>query len=304
MRTLSLAKLLSSVARYFGYRLLPIEHDAPLDLRTSNNHPSSLLYHSFARPILVDLDFNLGRGLRIFPFSKERHPFVHALKKALKADDRKHTIYRELKGYYDAVQPRSAACWLNLAPSDSTVLFQAKPWALSMPWDQRSLDDWQTAREQFAIEENLHLGHNISIENGWHFWGPVHPIKLQVETDRLSTLLSSIETKGLTRHDYHDGDIRAVVLRKRDGSWRWQVAGGEHRAAVMAALGHSSVPARVLQVINRDDAAIWPGVVAGTFSHEAALKAFDLIFDGSLPNVVRPWAEQINSTHFEPCAEV
>lgn len=156
MRTSSLAKIFSKAVHYFGYRLLPIEHDRPIDLRASTNHPSSLLYHSYARPILVDLSLNLGRGLQIFPFSKEHHPFVRALIKARKATNCKHTIHLELKRYYEAVQPRSAACWLNLTYSDCPILFQEKPWALTMPWDQRSPDEWRVAREEFAIQENQH----------------------------------------------------------------------------------------------------------------------------------------------------
>lgn len=291
-------KFLSKIIRYFGYSLSPIANntDTPIDLRAFSNHPSSLLYHSYPRPILVDLDLNLGRGLQIFPLSKEHHPFVHALKTALNTDDRKSIIYRELQRYYDAVQPTSAADWLNLSKSGSAALFQAQPWALSMPWDQRTPEEWRIAREQFALQENQQLGHSISIENGWHFWGPVHPMKLQVETERLFNLLASIEAKGLARHDHHDGDIRAVVLRKGDGSWRWKVAGGEHRAAVMAALGSPSVPVRVLQIIDREDARIWPGVISGTFSYEGALAAFDLIFNGSMPDIVKPWTDYLESS--------
>jgi hypothetical protein len=281
-------------ANYFGYSIIPIDYDSPIDLRALCNHPSALLYHSFARPILIDLDLHLGRGLRVLPLSAYCHPFVRALKEALGSHDREQTIRKELSHYYEHVKPTSAAEWLGLSENQSPVLFNSKPWALSMPWDKITPEEWRIAREQFAANENKSWGNKISIDCGWHFWGPVQDAKLEIEAERLGHLLSSIETKGLARHDQHDGDVRATILRKADGTWRWQVTGGEHRAAVMAALGYSSIPARVLQIVDRNDVDIWPGVLSGVFSKDAALASFDLIFEGSIPDVVKPWLETSN----------
>lgn len=282
---------LSAALRHFGYRLAPIKDLAPVDVRTVCNHPGALHYHSAHRPVLVDLDIHLGRGFRTLPLTDKTHPFVHALTVALNSNDRKAVIQQELEHYYANVQPLTAADWLDLKESDQTRLCDEKPWALSMPWDNRTPAEWRVAREQFALNENRSSGSNLSIANGWHFWGPVEGTKLLIESERLHTLLTSIESKGVVRHNHHDGDIRAVVLRRPDGSWRWQVTGGEHRAAVIAALGYASVPARVLQIVNRIDVDIWPGVLSGVFSREAALTAFDLIFDGAAPQIVKPWRE-------------
>lgn len=284
-----LKSLLVSIIHRFGYELSPLEDSSPIDLRSVCNHPYALQYHSLGRPILVDLDLSLGRGFRTLPLTASRHPFVYAITRALATENRRQTLFNELKRYYEAVQPTSAADWLNLDQLQNPLLTKTKPWGLSMPWDKKTPEEWRLSREEFVVSENRQLGNSLQIEGGWHFWGPVCPLKLEIETNRLFELSQSIETKGVVRHDFQDGDIRAIILKKADNSWRWQVTGGEHRAAVIAALGQKSTAVRILQIVYREDFELWPGVVSGVFSPEAALATFDLIFEGLVPDIMTHW---------------
>lgn len=274
-----------------GYRANSREEPQLIDLRSRGNHPFLLGYFSQPLPILVDVPIGWGRGLRVCPLgSATEHPFVRALVAGVSSEaEPRKAIQNELLEYYRAVQPRNAANWLDLDAVDAPGLSDQPPWALSMPWDVRAPAEWREFREQFALQENRAAGMEMTIDAGWHFWGPVNDHKLAIETERLLRLLESLRSHGYRRHDRIDGDVRAVVLRK-GSDWRWQVAGGEHRAAGAAALGIERVPVRVLQLVDQEDAALWPGVAAGVFTLSGALRAFNSVFEGRVPQVLADWA--------------
>jgi hypothetical protein len=277
--------------RRCGYRISPVGEPAPIDLRGLGNDPVALHYRGTATPVLVSAPFSTGRGLRTMPLDPDgSHPFIRAVAHCAQTDGEAPRIAEVLDRYYQRVQPASAREWLGLPPDADATLGAQPPWALAMPWDERSPDGWRREREKFALQENQAYGLNWGIEAGWHFWGPMDPEKAAIETQRLHRLFYSMETDGYHRHNGRDGDVRAVVLRKRSGEWRWQVAGGEHRAAVACALGFGEIPLRVIQLVHRDEVDAWPNVQAGVFSRAEALVVFDRIFDARPMPAAASWS--------------
>ena len=284
--------------RRFGYKLAAYPSEPPVDLRSVCNHPLAARYFSVSKQVLITVEVSRGRGLRTFPLDASTHPFVFALQSAALADDPKSCIRAALRAYYELTQPTSAAEWLDL-PAGSSPLSHQPPWAVSMPWDVRTPEQWRAANERYALQENLEhhvTGERLTINSGWHFWGPVTEQKLEIETRRLHDLATSLSAHGLVRHDGEDGDVCAVVL-ERDHDWRWQVLGGEHRAAAFSALGFVTMPVRVLQVVSRHDVDVWPGVVRGIFTRTDALATFDRVFEGRLPRVARRWQTALARNH-------
>ncbi|MCE8004650.1 hypothetical protein [Billgrantia ethanolica] len=53
---------------------------------------------------------------------------------------------------------------------------------------------------------------------------------------------------------------------------------GQHRYAVISALGQERIPIRVEQFVRRQEVMLWPGVASGLFTPSAALKVFDACF--------------------------
>lgn len=264
-----------------------IQSQPPLiDLRYQCSHPNEIHYLTQFPPVLMNVELQLGRGLRIFKLNHQ-HPYVRILKSAVNAPHPLDTIKHLLHKYYELVRPSSAAEWLGITDPNSR-LHNVVPWGLSMPWDLRTPEQWREARENFVLHENGHFGEHLTINDGWHFWGPVSDSKLNIETQRLENILSSVKQKGLDRHDGHDGDIRAVIL-KWGNEWRWQVAGGEHRAAAFAALGFNEVPVRVIQIVQLEDIDLWPGVKNGSYSKETAREVFINIFNGKTPALTAEW---------------
>ncbi|WP_141737117.1 hypothetical protein [Marinobacter sp. X15-166B] len=201
-------------------------------------------------------------------------------------------VYNILKRYYAMVQPTTAAEWIGLSKDLVTVLHHESPLATSMPWATRTPDECRRARESWAKEESKNVGLDLSIEHGWHFWGPVDNKKLEIEAHRIYRLIRSIKTHGYRRHDGRDGDILGIMLRTENNQWCWRVSGGIHRAAVLSALGSDTIPVRIVQVINREDVDHWPGVISGIFSRQAALAVFDAVLEGSVPQIVRHWSNE------------
>jgi hypothetical protein len=282
---------INRVLRRFGYTLAPYPSAPPIHLQDRGIQPASARYFSEFRPVLVDVEIARGRGLRVFRLDSNVHPFVNALRSG-PGENRPARIHATLRAYYEMTRPCSAADWLDL-PVGSSLLSEEPPWAVTMPWEARTPQQWRVENEKYALRENRQhqaRGRALTIDDGWHFWGPVSDEKLAIEVRRLNSLAISLLEKGLLRHDGQDGDVCGVVLT-RDSDWRWQVLGGEHRAAAFSALGYEIMPIRVLQVVSRADVDHWPGVLRGYFSRESALATFDMIFDGRLPRVAGRWRD-------------
>jgi len=271
----------------------------PIDVRLCGNSPFSLSYMSLPRPVVCDMPLNLGRGFRVLPLElNSYHPFIVALLQASKATNMLATIRNGLETYYRFVQPKNPCDWINIQNSRSGLLQRCKPHALSMPWDLKNPQQWEISREKFVKDENLMFKKTLGIEGGFHFWGPVSNVKLEVEALRLSNIYSSILNNGYMRDDNQGSDVRAVVLKKNNCDWRWQVCGGEHRAAAALVAGYSVIPVRVIQIVYLDDVDIWPGVLHGYYSKSEALQVFGQVFNGIYPFIFQQWIGQLSKNVF------
>ena len=260
-----------------------------LDLRRTTNHPLSLRYSEMFSQALLDGPFEHGRTLAL-SFAQAT-PFADAARSALAHGlDRPDTIEvmgRVLQRYYETVQAGNAAQWLDVSPR--SALAAEPPWAAVLPWRARTVASYRQVHEEAALIENRSVGRDIGIADGWLGCGPVSEEKIRVEADRILRLLRSIQAQGYVRSDAPDGDVRVTALVDEDHAWRWLVTAGTHRAAVLLALGGTSIPVRVNLVISRADAPFWKHVVDGLFSLDEALAVFDRIFHGRPNRVSQGW---------------
>ncbi|WP_147273784.1 hypothetical protein [Vreelandella rituensis] len=184
-----------------------------------------------------------------------------------------------LREFYADWQPANAAEFLGIPTAQAGKLVDLPTWQTTLPWESRNLAKINIQRQRTELRENTRiLGRRLGIDAGWKFCGPVSTDKLEIEVERLARLLESIRLKGICRHDGQDGDICAIVLTKPDGRWRWVVNKGQHRYAVISALGASRITIRVEQFIRREEVTFWPAVVSGVFTQDIALKIFDDYF--------------------------
>jgi hypothetical protein len=122
------------------------------------------------------------------------------------------------------------------------------------PWDGQPIVDGNIQDRQSAGEQATH------------------------DVERLWTLITSIQTRGYQRHSGPDGDITCEALVSQEGKLRFQLISGNHRAAVLVALGQTRVPIRVVRFVTNERAEEWPKVQSGVFSLGGALERFDKFF--------------------------
>ncbi len=282
-------KVVITIFKYFGYTISKKIYSRPIDLSDLSNNPKALPYYtSVNRQILINTTLDKGRGLEIFSLSKGSfHPFIVAVQYALKKGEYKKSLKEKLSKYYDLVQPKNSAEWLGFHKNEVPLLDNSAPWLSLLPWENISIKGKKEGRKVCALSDNTEHGSALNISHGWRNFGPVSDEIIDLEVSRLFNLMISIEKNGVLRDDSIGGDVGAIVLTKDEVDYRWVVEwGGQHRAAVISAMGYNDITIRVWQVVERKDVDLWPNVQSGLYSKEMALKIFDKIYDGNSPNII------------------
>jgi hypothetical protein len=289
--------------RGYAINRFPFAEQAPLDVRRYGNDPRSIVYDG--RPVLVDAPMWRGRGLHNYSLHREGpHPFVRAAAAMLHLDHpdgQTEAMRRLLSAYYARVQPATFAEWMGLSARGS-ALDRIPAWAAPFPWETRGVESTRRDRAKAARAESLRGGVELPISAGWQFVGPAVPEKIDLEVRRLQSLTNSLQRSGFRRSDARQGDVTAVVLWRadaRDDAWRWIVHDGHHRAAVASALGLDAIPVRVVRVVRRDEATLWPGVVSGLYPLDSALEVFDGQFSERPSPIAEPWLDFLEQTRLE-----
>lgn len=258
-----------------------------VDLRQRNyaDHPLAFRYSEVFKAALITGHLSDGR---IQPgVSISAHPFTIAASAMLDKyyNDSWSGIQPEevLVRFYEHFQPASAKEWFGVVRSQSTLeswkAFQAVP-----PWRARTHLDYGEQILLSAVREaaERQIG-DIELQDPALLWGkcgPVLPLIIRAEADRIQDLVTSMTKLGYRRDDSKYGDVKAVALVRRDGSWKWVVTSGYHRACVAYAMGYESIPIRVALVVQEDHVKFWPHVLSKSFSSRDASEIFDRVFEG------------------------
>ncbi|WP_346795497.1 hypothetical protein R5M92_08570 [Halomonas sp. Bachu 37] len=266
---------LLSRAERAGIHIQSMKRCRPVDARRHRGNPLELSYRYPGRNLLLEAPTEWGFGL--FNVCNRRRFLNGVMQQAFDHPGQERDLLREaLRDFYTDWQPANAAEFLNIPPAEAGELIALPPWQAPWPWDTRNFAEKKDKRERTELRENTRiLGRRLGIDAGWKCCGPVSDDKLEIEVERLTHVLESVRRQGICRHDGNDGDIRADVLTRPDGCWRWLVHGGQHRYAVISALGNSRITIRAESFIRREDVSLWPPVIAGVFTPELALKIFD-----------------------------
>lgn len=179
------------------------------------------------------------------------HPFLRALDEGASA----------LQAYYAQRQPRSFCEFYGVSP---TVAADEQVPCWELPWLHR------LRRVPPPGEAGLGAEHGVS------YYGPTSPRKVEVEYQRLASLKQRVLRMGYLPEVY--GHIVGVFMLDDAGEYRFFVRGGKHRTAVLAHLGHRSIPVTFKpdwpRMVRERDAAYWPLVEDGVLSETVARAAF------------------------------
>lgn len=280
--------VLKRILNKAGYTVASRKSSYPVDLRQVTKNPLEARYLAGRKSFLLDADPALCRNLWWFPCQKGgNNPFIRTVEEYLEGT---HKVYEgsSLHRFYESFQPGSVAEIFGFGERVQRDLERMPAHALVFPWDRGSMERRLIFRIRFAQQENSSRGRTLGGEHGLIWLGPVSREKGELEFNNLIALTGSIKGRGYKRSGDADGDITAFVL-VRDADFRYQIAIGNHRAAVLSALGFNALTLRIenrsiTRFIYRQEAAYWPNVKSGLFTEQQALTVFDTVFDGLAHN--------------------
>ena len=236
-----------------------------------------------AGDVLATVPLSAGRGLPRFSWGiSGTHPFIEAARVGLQHSafhDARAAVTTSLADFYSSYQPGSLheVFW---EPVDRPAkLSHYPPWSVMMPWQGGDhIDSWMQKVSETVRKEGRRGKGRLTIADGWSWSGPVSPEKLNLEATRLTRTLWAVKKRGYRRHDGFDGDIRAIVLVDSGEDWVWQSYAGQHRAAVLSALGVDQIPVRLSGLVRVNDVLAWPQVINGLYTANQALHIFNMVF--------------------------
>ena len=237
--------------------------------------------------VLAEVFLQAGRGLPQFSWGVSgTHPFIMAAKKGLEYQSfggARAAVTASLADFYASYQPGSLheVFWEPVDRAEKLSDYPA--WSVMMPWQGGDhIDSWMQKVSETVRKEGRRGKGRLTIADGWSWSGPVSPEKLSLEAKRLTRTLWAIKKRGYRRHDGFDGDIRAIVLVDSGEDWVWQSYAGQHRAAVLSALGVEQIPVRLSGLVRVNDVLAWPQVTNGLYTADQALHIFNRVFDAGL----------------------
>lgn len=120
----------------------------------------------------------------------------------------------------------------------------------------------------------------LDFSHGHQAYGPVTKQKLDVECDRLDSIVQSIRENGYIPS--LSGYPRGYFMIDRSGEWVFLIVGGQHRVAALAHIQVAKVPVcfdpDLPRLIREDDCLNWPLVEKRELTKEDALKIFGAYF--------------------------
>jgi hypothetical protein len=265
-----------------------------IDLRGVVDCPVDAYYVTGGAPALIDVPLDRCRWMGASSFSYARsggHPYVRTLLdyEAGVTDYARSS----LKAWWHAWQPRTLAAFFGFSADDCHALLNDSPPVHDVvPWSPERAVDY--LRRRGWLED---AGYRALAAEGCppaSSCGPKPDWYGEARFDHLIRVYERIKTLGYrprtsARIPYvRQHPVGQVLLR--GAHWRVVMLNGQHRAAVLSALGHATAPvivhagiARGAGAVRRDEAEHWPLVRAALFTLSQARTIFDAVFDGRAP---------------------
>lgn len=285
-------KILWHFAWRLGYSIKEIE------IPPKRNHGQDireLPYLSDLPYTILNLPTELGVGFGFFSLKAHKiyHPLILALTMANNSD-REENTFKVLKKYSELFSLKTPNDSMGFSEDEEFFSKQDHPYSFTYPWSSLDPCEVREKKISYNLIENKRYG--LKTEDSLDLAGTSNE-KVKIETKRILGIYDQIKTHGF-KPQFPDS-LGGFVL-KHEENFKWYVQGGQHRAAVMAALGFEEIPVHVRQIIRREEVAFWPKVLSGLFSQEKALMIFDNMFKAELPPVAQAWREYVDHLYCQP----
>ncbi len=257
-------KLIKQGLRRAGYRLERIRPRAGANARKPGRLPAltevDVRFHTGDWRYRVPATLRVGRPC--FGYGPNSwHPFVATVAQLLENPDLDYED-STLHSLYSMWQPLTTAeAQFPRGDSPHPVLARIPAHALFEPWQLRPPPCDNPLNPQCR-------------PSGAPLHGPVDPQEGLKEFGRLQTMIGSIERYGYNPDEFPRGLIAGVLL-EHEGRQRFLVTHGQHRTAVLTAMGCDEIEVGIrgdgASVVDSSEAQKWPHVVSGVIPAGAAV---------------------------------
>lgn len=156
-----------------------------------------------------------------------------------------------------------------------------------LPWENIDISTRGKSRHENIKNENLTNG-----INSYEYFGDKNCTlnKSKVEVKRICNLVDNIRKEGFKTNNIEQ--ITATILIKND-EWSCFINGGNHRVAVLSALGYNPISLQIYEIVDLSNIEKWKYVKNGLYSKKSAEFIFDNIFNAQIPSSFNNWKEKI-----------
>ncbi len=292
-------KLINHLLSPFDLEIIGSKKSKPFNLINKDTNALAAYYLAGQKEIIINIDMSQGRTNQWFDLSdKSLDPNIFAIRNAIKKNLIKDDLYNEILSTLlekkSLVSYNNAAEFLDVDNDVDENISHYPWWAEVNPWDNTSFDE-QVKYYPEEVKKNRE-------KNGMTFTtnDPNEIINQGVEDSvrshamQYAKLTEKIKKNGF-KHGGNYGYITAEIFIKKN-EMRWKPGReGNHRTAIVAALGYKSIPVLINKIIKLDDLEYWPNVMRGTFSANQAKQIFNSVFDAKPSKIYHKWIEKMKS---------
>lgn len=228
----------------------------------------------------IDADVNHCISNYWMPLSNNlEHPYVETCRQII---DKPDIPYTDTELYKYALNIKKEFLIKDLKELRGNRIIGDLPlYAFTFPWEVLTPQLNVERVKQWVDIEELERKSGLSHLDGMIGFTEVSENKIEKEVNLLRSLVLSIQSKGYLQPK--DSPITACLLIK-DKQFKYLIHGGNHRAAVLTALGFNTIPliiknSRLPARVHYSDLTYWPNVTNGNFSYEEAENIFKKVFD-------------------------
>lgn len=217
------------------------------------------------------------------------HPFYLATKTYLKSKN-KNKVFKIFEEY-------RKACILNnsneaLGLNNYNVFKNSNSlYDTILPWTNMDRKNYYKLHKEWAIEKNILFKLN-RLEN----FGSIHCTsrKSAIETNRICNIIDGYLNGSL---DIENPNLFCSLYLKNN-DFIVSAKDGNHRSAVLAALGINKIPYKIREVVKFDELNNWRHVKSNLYSNVAAEKVFNNIFYSKPRKYHSKWKDIVQKSQF------
>ena len=291
-------KIIKKLLSAFNLRIIKLDTDSVINLTISDFDILSTQYLVGLKKNIINIDIDKGRTDRWFDMSiNSLDPAIFAIRNALKKNLKGDALYKDILStlwtHNSLTSIKNAAKYLDIDNNDDEN-FKSYPWWASVyPWDTRTLENQLKYHPDEVKKNRLINGMKILSDNSDEIMDNHLEKSLFSHAKQYAQLTEEIKKNGF-KYDEDYNHISAEIF-VHNHKFCWKVGrDGNHRVAVLAALGFQTIPVQITKIIRLEELKYWPNVKRSNFNEKQASNIFYNIFDAKPSKIHDKWIEKFS----------